>query len=112
VEIETARKEATMTDGVTIRLALTLKEEIVDSFGEGLRAALKETAAFPGFRGIRVVHHKNARNQVLFIENWDSEEAYQAYIDWRTKAGALDALSQMVGAPPEFDVWPGIIAIA
>jgi quinol monooxygenase YgiN len=101
-----------MTDGVTITLALTLKEGAVDSFGEGLRAALKETATFPGFRSIRVVHHKDARNQVLFIENWDSEEAYQAYLDWRTKAGALDALSQLVAAPPKLDVWPGVIATA
>jgi quinol monooxygenase YgiN len=99
-----------MSDGVTITMAITLKPEAVEPFCSGMPEMLKDTVKFAGFRDIRVVRNKENPNQVLLIENWDSEDAYKAYIKWRTERGDMDAMAGAVAAPPKLDVWPSLVA--
>ena len=96
-----------MTEKVTITLELTLKSEAADAFCAGLPDAIKETAAFPGFGSIRIVRDQN---RVLFIETWDSEAAYDAYIAWRSSTGMMDAMAGLLAAPPQKGVWPTLVA--
>lgn len=98
-----------MTDKVTVTLALTLKPEAADDFCAGLPAAIEATAAYPGFGSIRIVRD-GAR--VMFIETWDSEAHYDAYIAWRTEIGMMDAMAQIIAAPPEKNVWPALVVVA
>lgn len=98
-----------MTDKVTVTLGLTLKPEAVDAFCASLPEAIKETATRPGFGSIRIVRDGT---RVLFIETWDSEADYDAYIAWRTETGMMDMMAQILAAPPEKSIWPALVAVA
>ena len=98
-----------MTEMVTVTLGLTLKPEAVDAFCANLPATIGETAAFPGFGSIRIVRDGA---KLLFIETWESEAAYDAYIAWRTETGMMDAMGQILAGPPEKAVWPALVAAA
>lgn len=95
-------------DGVTITFELRVKAEALAGFLEVLPSMLKETATFAGFRNIRIVQNKDDPTRVLFIELWDSEEAYRKYIDFRTQRGDMDNLAQLVNST-EMNVWPSMV---
>jgi quinol monooxygenase YgiN len=96
-------------DGVSITFELRLKPETVEGFRQGLPLMLKDTAAFPGFRHIRVVQHKDDPCRVVLIERWESEDAYRKYLAWRTETGAMDTLAQ-IAVRSDMNVWPNVVA--
>jgi quinol monooxygenase YgiN len=99
------------SDGVTITFHMTLKPEAVEMFVQAAPTLLEGTTTFPGFRSIRIVQHKDDPTKVLFVERWESEEAYRKYIAWRTEQGAMDGMAQMVTAM-ETHVWPNVLVEA
>ena len=99
-----------MTSPVTITLVLNLKPEATGPFCSALPNMLKDTKKFAGFRSIRIMSSKTDANQVIFIEEWSSEEDYMKYIAWRTETGAMDDLASALASPPKMDVWPTLIA--
>ena len=48
----------------------------------------------------------------MFIETWDSEQAYHDYIAWRTERGEMDGMAAIAVAPPQLDIWPVKVAQA
>jgi len=96
--------------GVTITLGMNLKPEAVDGFCNALPEMIKDTAKRPGFQAIRIVRHKDDPNRVLFVETWESEQAYNDYITWRTERGDMDGFAQILQEPPKMDVWPAVVA--
>lgn len=98
-----------MTDGVSITFELRLQPQAAEAFIAAGQAILQGTGDFPGFRHIRIVQHKDDPNRLLFIERWDSEEAYRRYIAWRTETGSTEALKQ-VAAETITTFWPRLIA--
>jgi quinol monooxygenase YgiN len=99
-----------MTNPVTITLTLNLKPEATAPFCGAISGMLTETKKFSGFRSIRVMKHKTDPNQVIFIEEWNSEEDYMKYIAWRTETGAMAGMAAALASPPKMDVWPTLIA--
>ena len=99
-----------MTSPVTITLILNLKPEAAGPFCSALPDMLKETKRFAGFRSIRIMRSKTDANQVIFIEEWTSEEDYMKYIAWRTETGAMNDLASALASPPKMEVWPTLIA--
>jgi quinol monooxygenase YgiN len=99
-----------MTSPVTITLVLNLKPEAAGPFCSALPNMLKDTKNFAGFRSIRIMRNKTDANQVIFIEEWSSEEDYKKYIAWRTGTGAMDELASALVSPPKLEVWPTLIA--
>ena len=77
---------------------------------KALPEMLKDTKKFSGFRSVRIMRHKTDANQVIFIEEWSTEEDYMKYIAWRTQTGAMDALVSALVSPPKMEVWPTLIA--
>lgn len=95
-------------DGVTITFDFRLKPEAAGPFLQGAPALLEATAQAEGFRGIRVVQAKDDPTRIMFIERWDSEDAYRKYIAWRTERGDMDAFGQAI-VSAETTVWPTLI---
>lgn len=96
-------------DGVTITFELRLKPEFAEAFIKS--ANMQMAASFPGFRSIRLVQHKDDPARILFIERWDSEAAYQAYVDHRAQRGEMEGLKQ-IAISTETNVWPNLIVEA
>ena len=75
---------------------ITLEAEIQTGKKESLLTMLKkylpETKAYEGFIDITINTQKGS-NHVLFYEKWETVEAYEAYLSWRTETGVMDELS-------------------
>ena len=95
-------------DGVTITFDFRLKPEAAGPFLQGAPMLLQATTQAEGFRSIRVVQSKDDPMRIMFIERWDSEEAYRKYIAWRTERGEMDGFAQAV-VSAETTVWPNLI---
>jgi quinol monooxygenase YgiN len=96
-------------DGVTITFEMGLKPEAVALFLQAAPGMMTETAAFPGCQAVRIVQHKDDPTRLLFVERWDSEEAYGKYIAWRMERGDFESLGPMLTST-ETNVWPTLIA--
>ena len=101
----------TTTDGVTVTFELKMKPEAVEMFLQAVPVMLKDTAAFAGFRDIRIVQHKDDPTRLMFLERWDSEDAYDKYMAWRTSRGDMDGLAHMV-VSTETNIWPRLVVAA
>ena len=78
-----------MSEGVTITFEMKLKPEAAAMFPQMGPQILASPSEFPGFRSLRIVQHKDDPTRIMFIEKWDREEDYKAYI------------AERYGAPPE-----------
>jgi quinol monooxygenase YgiN len=64
-----------------------------------LTKILPDTRAFEGCQDLKVYVDDDGSN-MIFIEYWDSAEAYQRYLSWRTETGVLNELVAMLAEPP------------
>ncbi len=99
-----------MTESVTVTVVLELKPEAVEPFCQAMPKTLEATGVFAGFRDIRLLRHKDNPNRVIMIEEWDSVEAYQAYVAWRQESGAMDGFADLLAAAPKLDFWTTRVA--
>jgi quinol monooxygenase YgiN len=97
--------------GITVTITFILSEDYTPSFCAMLPDMLKDTAKRPGFRNIKVVQNKDRPNELLFVEEWDSEADYMAYIAWRRERGDSNRPEGQV-LKQQLDFWPTIIAQA
>ena len=98
--------------GVKVTFSVRLKPEAVDGFCAALPEMVKDTAKRPGFQDLEVVRNGADPCRVLFVETWDSEQAYHDYITWRTERGEMDGMASIVTEPPQLDFWPIPVAQA
>jgi len=95
-------------DGVTITFELRMKPEALAGFLEALPRLINETAAFEGFRTIRIVQHGEDPTRILFVELWDTEEAYRKYIAFRNARGDMDSVAALAHSMT-VNIWPSLI---
>lgn len=98
-------------EGVKVTMSVKLLPKAVDGFCAALPEMIKDTAKRPGFRDISIVRHAT-EPKVMFIETWDSEQAYHDYIAWRTERGEMDGMTSIVTEPPILEFWPINVAKA
>lgn len=94
-----------MSQDVVVTMDVALNPEASERFAQLDETALVDTKNFPGCRGIQIVRHKEDANRFLFVERWESEQAYRDYIAWRTERGEIQSLQQMA-VSITIDVWP------
>ncbi len=86
-------------------LELKVKPEAVEKTREWFSANLPDTRAFEGCVSILMVQNQEDPTDLMIIEQWDSPEAYQKYIGWRTERGDIKAMGEMVAAEPKVRVF-------
>jgi quinol monooxygenase YgiN len=65
-----------------------------------LKAKFPQTRAFEGCRDITAYVDADDERSFVFVEHWDSRDAYQKYFAWRTETGVIaELLSMLDGAP-------------
>lgn len=95
-----------MSSGVMITVKIEIKPEVVDGFMESLPASMEETKSRPGCQSLTCVRNKDNPNLLLFVETWESTEAYDAYVAWRTERGEMDGYAAIAVGEIEFGYWP------
>ena len=98
-----------MSAGISITFELNLKPEVAAGFIGLGQVILQETQKYSGFHHVRIVQHKKDPNRLLFIERWENESAYNAYIAARTATVELAGM-QSLAVKTETNVWPNLIA--
>jgi heme-degrading monooxygenase HmoA len=108
-EAGSQERRAGQDPGVTITFEVRLKPEFVDAFLQG--TTMRQASEFPGFRGVRLVRRQDDPGRALFVERWDSEQAYRAYLDQRTERGEIEGMKKITDSA-EITVWPHLVAEA
>lgn len=101
-----------MTDGVMITVKIEVKSEVIDDYLAALPESIAEVASRPGFRDLRCTRNKDNPNLFMWVENWDSEDDYNAYIAWRTERGDMDGYKDIAVGDIEFGYWPETVVSA
>jgi len=92
--------QRTKARGVVMLAQLTVKTERLEAFLDYTLENLAVSRAFPGNLQFDILVDAAAPETVCFYEVWETPEAQQAYMAWRTQAGDLTKLlSFLVGAP-------------
>ncbi len=98
-------------DGVTVVLRSKIKPETWDEYVPFIHEMLKVTATKPGFRSLRAVSNKDNPYELLFIEEWDSEEDYQAYLKFRIDNGDMETFKRdYLDGEHTVEIWPKTVA--
>lgn len=97
--------------GIVVTLDLDVKSEAIDAMVGGLPAMIEDTKTRPGFIEIRIVR-ETGTNHVFFVERWESEQAYNDYIAWRTERGDMDGFAAALNAPPKITIFKDTIVAA
>lgn len=84
---------------------MNVKEGLAEEFFSGLPASIRETSSSPGARSIRAFRSAENANAILFVEEWESDEAFRKHIAWRTGRGDMERRGQMLSQPPEIATW-------
>ncbi len=93
-----------MKNNAIVILEANLKEDKVDEFQLLLSKYLPETREYPGFISIKI--HKNLEhNTVVFYQEWETIEYYEAYLKWRTDTGVMDILENTFTTAPNIRYW-------
>ena len=77
---------------VMVILEMPVKPDMLEDYLNILKEALVETRAYKGCRSVTTLVDQETSSVVL-VEEWDSVEDQQAYIDWRTETGLIDAIA-------------------
>jgi quinol monooxygenase YgiN len=84
---------------VIVTLEAELKEGCREDLVTMLREFLPVTRHYKGF--IRIsINFQRENNTVLFFEEWESVEVYEAYLAWRGETGVMDRLGSVFTSAP------------
>jgi len=74
---------------VIVILTLVVKQNLLDEFISFLNRTLPDTRGYQGCIKIHMYRHQDNKQQITFIEEWESKQHYQNYFNWRSETGAL-----------------------
>ena len=98
-----------MTDSVTVTVSMTVKPDAVATMLGMIPGLLSGMLEQPGVLGGRALQNPAEPTKLLFIDEFETVEASEAYFKWRAERGDLDRLGALLIAPPQVQVWPASI---
>ncbi len=97
--------------GITVTVELAMTPQAAEGFSQMGSAGLEATRNFPGFREVQILRDKDDPCRFIFIERWESEQAYNDYVAFRTERGEYQSLQKMA-TTLQTRIWPHVIAAA
>lgn len=92
-----------MIEPITVTIKLTAKN--CDETLQHLSRALPVTRRYAGCRYCNTLTQADNPQEIILIQEWDSREAQQQYIQWRQETGALGELLALLAEPPKVEFW-------
>lgn len=96
------------TQPITITIKLVAKDR--DQTLQHLAHALPTTRNYHGCRYCNTLTNADVPNEIVLIQEWDSRDAQQRYIQWRQETGALNELVALLAEPPMVEFWEHNVA--
>jgi quinol monooxygenase YgiN len=94
-----------MSDGVLVTVTWKIKPELAEACVEMLRGMFPTTRLKKGFRNIRLLRSELDPNDLILVQEWDAVADHQAYMQFRTETGDIEALMAMTVSPPQIGYW-------
>lgn len=91
-----------VAENLVVIAELTVREDRMDAFLDYTVDNLSISRSYPGNVKFDILVDETKPGQVIFYEVWESAEAQQAYMGWRTQAGDLTTLMAFLAAEPKF----------
>ncbi|WP_051470999.1 putative quinol monooxygenase [Patulibacter minatonensis] len=85
---------------VTSHFDLRVVPDRLDDALAVLRRILSDTRAFPGNRGVTLAQADGDPTHVIVIAAWDRLADHDAYLAWRSGAGAVPELPELLAGDP------------
>jgi quinol monooxygenase YgiN len=95
-----------MAKGVKVTIFLSVKSDQVSPLLTMIPGLQLETLSRPGVRSTEVLRNPATPTKLLFVDEFDSVEASEAYLQWRAQRGDLEKLGALLAEPPRIEVWP------
>ncbi len=86
---------------ITTITTIAVDTDKVDAFLELLRTGAATTRNADGCVSFDYLVNAERGNEVVFIEEWESEQAQGAYVAGRIEDGSMEELGAFFIAPPE-----------
>ena len=89
----------------TITLEMNVIPENRDQLLARLVELFPETRKAKGCIYINAYTAKDEPNRVIFLEEWETAEDYQAYLNHRIETGVFEQLKKMLTKEPQITFW-------
>ena len=86
---------------VTVLLLAKAKPEKVEKLKAYIAKHLPETRSYDGCLNIDIYEDINNKGALVFYENWESVNSYEAYLEHRVNQGVMEEIGSMLINPPE-----------
>ncbi len=86
---------------LTIILQSQAKPDEIENFKTYIAKCLPETRSYNGCINIDIYEDRGKKGIFIFYENWESVNAYETYLEYRTKQGVMDKIGSMLMKSPE-----------
>ncbi|MGV8918077.1 MAG: putative quinol monooxygenase [Pseudomonas sp.] len=97
-----------MNNAITMTLKMKVKPSSQQAFLEALNVRVAETLAYPGALSMQVIRQHDDPCTVLFVEEWESIDAFNLYIAWRSQRDDIWHLGEMLSEMPHMTFWSTI----
>ena len=94
-----------MPEGVIATVSWNTKPDLTDSCIETLRDMFQVTRQRKGFRNIRLLRSAHDQHELVMIQEWDSVQDHQNYMQFRTETGDIEKLMGMIVGPMKLNYW-------
>lgn len=95
---------------ILVLLECHVKAESVAEFKTFMQAELPHTRSFAGYQGLTLHSNLDDGQNFVFVERWDSRDAYQRYLGWRQSNGTLAQLGNLLEAAPTIRFFDDVAA--
>jgi quinol monooxygenase YgiN len=95
-----------MAKGVKVTIFLSVKSDQVTPLLTMIPGLQSETLSRPGVLSTEALRNPATPTKLLFVDEFDSVEASEAYLQWRAQRGDLEKLGALLAEPPRIEVWP------
>ncbi len=76
------------------------KEGCIEKLRSMFKDILPDTRGFEGCVSLHVVQNQDDAQNLVVVEQWDTRQHYEKYLEWRTERGDLETLSAMFDGDP------------
>ena len=83
-------------------LEFRVKQDCMERFQAWIRKILPDTRGYEGCVGLSVTQDQDDESAIAIIEQWNTRQHYEKYLQWRTDTGALSDLEEMIDGEPSF----------
>lgn len=82
-----------------------IKPECVDEFVETFGGMFSETKTHDGFINIRLLKNETTANAFILLQEWETTQHHQAYVNFRGEQGDLARLEAMTTGLTSIQYW-------